>query len=916
MADGLAFGPFCLFPTARLLTRDGKPVEVGGRSFDLLVVLTEQPGRVVSKRELLRRVWSDVVVEDGSLRFHLAGLRKTLGDGENGLRLIATQVGVGYAFVAPITAIGNSGAVSRTKAFDEQLAPGQPNRPTNFPPRLARLIGREQDIALLTKRIPTTPIFSIVGPAGVGKTSLAVELGHRLGHSFDERLVFVDFSLLENADIVPAMIAGAMGIPVQSDDPLAVILGHVRDQRILLILDNCEHVIDAAAATVERLADEAPEVRIVTTSREPLRVRGENVHRLNALAYPDNSADLSLSELLNYPAIELFCDRASAADSSFIVDEDAARLIGGMCHRLDGMALPIELTAVRVATHGLSATAAQLGERFNLGWPGRRTAQPRQQTLQATLDWSYGLLTPSEQSVLERLSIFVGPFSLDAALDIAVDDAIGSDEVVTVLDELILKSLISPNRSAQQGTYRLLEMTRAYARQKLATRGASCPSAVARRHASFFLSELEAIAGHGEAELQDQGPLRQQLGNIRSALDWSFGPGGDLRLGVRLAAASAPVFQNLSHLLECRVWCSRALEEIEERDRGAVLEMELQGALGISLMFTRGNSPAAGSAFSRALDIALSLGDQWNQLRILGGLHIFHERIGEYETAMTYAQRAVEVAEAIGDDEARGVAYSLSGISLHLAGDQRRAREALELSLAKSLASHRSRTIRYGFDHKNRSGIALARTLWLSGDTDGAKAVARRSVRDASQLNHPVTRCIALIWALDVYLWARDFAAAEESLAAFAECAEANAFNPYIAAADGYRGALAIEQGRPTDIALDLVSQSLTRLHGTRYELLTTLFSITLVRGLILRDRFSEARTLVEATIARGEANGEAFAYPELLRVKSRLLRDADGDAPGSARILDEAGRLAERQGAVGWLSLINSDRAALTVSV
>ncbi|RYF30552.1 MAG: tetratricopeptide repeat protein [Comamonadaceae bacterium] len=645
------------------------------------------------------------------------------------------------------------------------------------------------------------------------------------------------------------------------------------------------------------------------------RVRGENVHRLNALAYPDNAAELGLSELLAYPAIELFCDRATAADSSFIVDEDAARLIGGMCHRLDGMALPIELTAVRVATHGLSATAAQMGERFNLGWAGRRTAQPRQQTLQATLDWSYGLLTPSEQSVLERLSIFVGPFSLDAALDIAVDDAIGSNDVVKALDELISKSLISPNRSAQQGTYRLLEMTRAYARQKLSSRGVSCPSALARRHASFFLSELEATAGRGEAELQDLSSLRQQLGNIRSALDWSFGPNGDLRLGVRLAAASAPVFQNLSHLLECRIWCSQALEKIEDRDRGAILEMELQGALGISLMFTRGNSPAAGSALSRALDIALSLSDHWNQLRILGGLHIFHERIGEYETAATYAERAVEVAETIGEDEARGVAYSLLGISQHLAGDQQRARKALELSLAKSLASHRSRTIRYGFDHKNRSGIALARTLWLSGDTEGAKAVAQQSVREASQLDHPVTRCIALIWALDVYLWAGEFAAAEEALAAFAECAEANAFSPYIAAADGYRGAIAIEHDRPTDAALDLVSQSLTRLHATRYELLTTLFSIMLVRGLILRDRFVEARTLVEATIARGEANGEAFAFPELLRLKAKLLHDAEGDAPGSVQVLEKAAWLAKTQGALAWLSLVEADRAAVAVS-
>ncbi|MGF7056179.1 putative ATPase/DNA-binding winged helix-turn-helix (wHTH) protein [Bosea sp. OAE752] len=903
------FGPFCLSPTERLLTRDGRPVDMGGRSFDLLVVLTEQPGRVLSKRELLKRVWSDVVVEDGSLRFHMAGLRKLLGDGEGGARYIATQVGVGYAFVAPVERVDPLG-VSVPPSIPDEATERISADTTNLPPRLPRLIGRERDVRILVERVADTPLFTIVGSAGVGKTSLAVEIGHQLSPHFDGKIAFVDFSMLENPTVVPSMIAGAMGITVQSEDPLAVILGHIRDRRFLLVLDNCEHVIEPTANIIERIVDEAPNTRVLATSREPLRIRSEHVHRLDALAYPENPADLSLEQLLEFPAVQLFCERAAAADSSLEIDEESARLIGGMCHRLDGMALPIELAAVRVATHGISATARQLGERFSLGWSGRRTAQPRQQTLQATLDWSYDLLSRTEQVVLERLAIFVGPFSIDAALDVAADTEIGSNEVAVALDELTSKSLISPNRSRVSGTYRLLEMTRAYAREKLHARGRDPYVAAARRHASYFLGELEAIGRSDEDLLQDPRPLRLQLGNIRSALDWCFSRTGDIKIGVRLAAASAPVFQNLSHLLECRSWCARALSELADPQRGTAIELELQGALGISLMFTRGNSAAAGNALARALEIATDLEDHWSQLRMLGGLHIFHERIGEYQTAMLHARRAVEVAEAIGEPEAIGVANSLSGISHHLAGDQLRARLELELALETSPPSQRSRTTRYGFDHRNRSAIALARALWLTGHSARASAVARQTVREAAQLDHPVTHCIALIWSLAVYLWMDELDSAQDALDAFTECAEVNALGPYIAAAGGFRGELAIQRGGPGEAlgAIEAIEESLSRLRAIRYELLTTPFSLALARGLMQCTRYQEARELIEATVARCNGNGERFALPELLRVKAQLLCRVDGDVSASETLLKEALDLAREQGSRAWELRITAD--------
>ncbi|ASG24873.1 ATP-binding protein [Nitrospirillum viridazoti] len=898
----VTFGPFRLTVGERLLTRDGAPVEIGGRTFDLLVALVEQPGRVLAKRDLLKRVWPDVVVEDGSLRFHMAGLRKLLGDGENGARYIATQVGVGYAFVATLQRAAPVAEASPVAApLPRDGGSYSMEAAGRLPARLPRVFGRDTDVHLLTGRIPETPLFTIVGAAGVGKTTLAVEVGHMLMPHFAGKVRFVDLATLEDPALLASAIAGALGALVQSEDPMAVILGHIRQEHLLLILDNCEHLVDAVSRVVERLMDAAPHVHIVATSREPLRVRAEHVHWLGSLAYPDTAVEgLSLDALLAFPAVALFVERASAGNSALRFDVDAVRVVSDMCGRLDGMALPIELTAVRVAAHGLEATAQLLGERFSLAWAGRRTALPRQQTLQATLDWSYNLLPEAERLTLERLSVFLGPFSIDAALQVVTDEEVPTDAAVLALDELTTKSLISPDRLGNASTYRLLEMTRAYAREKLLGRGPQAFQAVARRHAAFFVAKLEEPAFSDRRCLDRFHYFSRQLGNIRSALDWSFGPDGDVALAVRLAAASVPVFTNMSLLVECRDWCARAVAHLDGH-RDTAVEIEIQAALGLALMFTRGNSEAAETALRRALAVATTLGDHWNQLRLLGRLQIFHERIGDYATAHGWADMAVKVAGVIDTPEAAAVAASLAGISHHLAGDQSRARQELEFSIRQSMPSDRRWTVYFGFDHRNRSGIALARTLWLLGLADQARAVAARTVREAAGLEHAVTHCIALLWTLSVDLWAGDLEKAEVSLANFARAAEVNALGPYIAASGGLRGELAIQRGHVGE-ALDWLEESLARLRAARYELLTTTFSLALAQGLMLSGRQEEALDLVDAAVGRCAGNGELFSMPELLRVKADVLRALpDRDPAEVEALLQDALAWSRRQAAKAW---------------
>lgn len=896
----IAFGRFCLSPRERLLTCDGIPMPIGGRSIDLLSALVAEPGRVVTKRELLQRVWPDVVVEEGSLRFHMAALRKILGDGIDGARFISTKVGVGYAFVMPVHEQEDEAELLRPAAPVRSSA-ATPSSVGNLPMRLTRLVGREADIELLIDRLAETRLYSIVGAAGVGKTALAVEIGHIALPDFAGKARFVDFGALEDPALVASAIANALRLPVQADDPMTVILGHLRSERILLILDNCEHVIGEVASVVERIGEAAPDVRILATSREPLRVLDEHVHWLGPLAYPAESADMSLDDLVRFPAVALFIERAVAAHSGLAMDLPAVREVAEICRRLDGMALPIELIAVRVATHGLEATSRLIGERFSLAWTGRRTAVRRHQTLQATLDWSYDLLSDAERRTLEKLSVFLGAFSMDAALHVVIDETIDAGAAATALDGLTAKSLVALDRGTSHNPYRLLEMTRAYAREKLDARDKGLAVAIAGRHAAYYQKLLEDVLAPDGSLSKSTARIDGQIGNIRSALGACFDPGGDRSLGARLAAVSAPIFFNMSLLGECRFWCASAVAALDESLVGTGIELELQAALGLTLMFTRGNSEVVETALRRALDIAVALGDAWKQLNLLGRLHIFHERIGDYATAHQWARMALAVAEGIGDPEAIAVASSFCGISLHLAGDQLQARDHLERSIRLGLPSERWRTIHYGFDHRNRSLIALARTFWLLGYADRARSLAEEAVEIAARLDHPTTHCIALIWALPIYVATGDFAKAAQTLDTLAAVSEINGFGPYIAAVGGLRGNQAVRLGRAEE-ALAGLEESLARLRAARYELLTVSLSISLSLALLMVGRLSEACQLLNELIDRCNANDERIYMPDLLRLKARVLARSGTAQPDEIEaLLEEALSCSRRQGALAW---------------
>lgn len=432
----LCFGDFVLAPDERRLTRDGVPIELGGRSFDLLLALIEQPGRIIPKRELVQRVWPDVSVEEVALRFHMTRLRKALGDGHGDRRLITTQVGVGYGFV---------GVITRAEA---RSIPPQPNdvRPKiTLPSRSDRLIGRETELRALGEHAAGVGLLTISGPAGVGKTALAIEIAHDLGPGFADGATFVDLAAVPSPDMLIPAVATALGLMVAANSPISVVLDYLRDRRLLLILDTVEHLIEATASLCERIIATAPNVQILATSRQPLRARNERVHRL--APHPPSAS------------IELFMHHVSTAGGLVDALGSDALAIAELCRRLGGLALPIEIAAIRAATHGIDATSKMLGDHLSLFWPGRRTAAPHQQTLKASLDWSFDLLSVAEREVLERVSTLDATFSLETAFAAVSDVPLDRATLAAMLDDLTDKSLIL----VDAGLYRCPEMIRLYA---------------------------------------------------------------------------------------------------------------------------------------------------------------------------------------------------------------------------------------------------------------------------------------------------------------------------------------------------------------------------------------------------------------------------------------------------------------------
>jgi predicted ATPase/DNA-binding winged helix-turn-helix (wHTH) protein len=874
-AQVVSFGPFRLLTGQRMLMEGEKRIRLGSRALEILLLLVERAGELVGKQELIDRVWPNIVVDEAALRVHIGVLRKVLGDGQGGVRYVENVVGRGYRFVAPVAHHAADASQRFSMAADCR---------DNLPAPISRMIGRSTIVGNLAARATQQRFVTIVGPGGIGKTTVALAVADKLLHRHGYRACFVDLATLSDSLLVPGTLASLLGLGVLSRDAVPSLIAFLKDTQMLIVLDNCEHVVGAAAALAETLVREAPGVHLLATSREPLRSEGEWVHRLSALEVPPPSARLNAIAALAIPAVQLFVERAMASLDSFELSDADVPIIGDICRRLDGIPLAIELVAARVDHLGLHGLAARLGDGIAIPTKGRRTVSPRQQSLPATLDWSYGLLSETEQLVFRRIAVFRAGFDLAAANVIVSDDDIPAAGVLENLLSLADKSLVTVDVADEEVAYRLLETTRAYALEKL--RASAENGAISRRHAAYFCTVWEQAKTQGRGNAEWLAIYGRKIDDVRAALDWCFSPDGDAALGAGLAVASTPLWFRLSVLDEFAQRLRLALRTPDTaRALDPALDMHLNTLLGCALLWT-GGGPGMAAAFHRALELADRLGDTAALCDALHGLGWSSLLAGDYRSAVGFIERAHLGSIAL-DGAAALMNLRLMALAYHGTGDQPSALAHAERALNRVRIKAPANASAHHVDARVAINAILSRILWVQGFPDRAASMARESLEGALSVGHTLSSLFALWQGCTVFLWTGDMAEADRLVTMLVDHSARHSLVRGQYWGRCFRTVLEVRRGSTTGIA------------ARRDELLRDprcdLPDVELLGTLIEELAGAEA-------IGRAESGQAGWCAAEILRAKGTIaLRQDASNAVAAEGLFRRSLDLARQQGALSW---------------
>ena len=872
----IRFGPFELHRSRRMLREGGNPVRLGSRAFEILTALIERPGEVVTKQELVARAWPDMFVESSNLRVHIAALRKVLRDDQVATRYIRSVSGHGYSFIAPVSLISRA---DPARSSDPLLS---------LPPLLTKVIGRAEAIHAIAKQVKERRLVSIVGPGGIGKSTVALAAAEQLAPLYSNKLHFVDLSVIDDSMLIPAAVATAIGVSAPASNPVKSMIAHLRSIRMLLVLDNCEHVIEGAAQLVEPLLQGATGVDILVTSREPLLLQGESVYRLDSLRTPQPLVELTAAEVRTHSAVELFLERATGKPEDYILTDADARDVAAICSRLDGIPLAIELAAARVDLLGIRGLAAQLDGRLLLLSKGRRTAQPRHQSLRAMLDWSYETLPPREQTILRRVSVFRGSFSARAATKVVADDTVEPNAVDDGLIVLAGKSLVTGEFSANSGYYRLLQTTRTYGLEKLETDPIEC-AATLGRHAEHLCSELTNAQAEWETMPRSQWMTQygRMIDDVRAALEWAFGPGGDVALGAALTAASLPFGFQLAQIDEFMRRAERALQTLAGLTPAQpVAEVRLTVALANLLCNTGASDARVQEFLTRAASLAERIGIAKVQVEPLTSQAVFQLELGNYSGAVEACEILAQTADASGDPLAVLLAERASAQAHHFVGNHRHSRV-----LAERVLRHPARTIPLAYSQtsvdKNVSmRIILARILWLQGSPDSALEVVEESLRLAAS-DRPFAMCQALaLAACPITLWRGD-RSADLHIESLLQFSSRYTLHKWHSLGLYFQSIREVRAATESPNALELLDSSVGPTSIMHRDLLATL----------------SGRWIDEATIARAQSGASGWCAPEVLRMSAELELRRPGTQRGmlaEARLMESI-QLARKQQAPAW---------------
>ena len=661
---------------------DGEPAKLGARAFDVLLTLVERRHRIVSKRELLTLAWHGLVFEENNLQVQVVALRKLFGP-----QAIATVPGRGYRFTLAVAGgpagapPDSGGARPRTEAAPRTLSRD-----------VVPLFGRDRDIAALSARIADGRVVTIVGAGGIGKTRVAQALVAQQAERWRDGAWFVELAPVSDPALVASTIAATLGLDLGEGRSATDLAARMAPLEALLVIDNCEHLVEAVSEVVERIVAGAPQVRVLATSQELLKVAGEHVFRLETLSVPEAE---TAHDIASYGAVQLFLERVRALVPNFTVQASNRQAIVEICRRLDGLPLAIELAAARVPVLGVDGLRDHLGERFRVLTGGARMALRKHQTLRAALDWSHELLSPAERVVFRRLGVFAGGFTLELGQLVAADERIDGWAVLEQLAHLVEKSLVNAEGGEDGGVprYGLLETARAFALEQLAAAGEA--EAWMRRHAEVMRDYVDTIHRQRWTLSMAAGVVAtRELDNLRAALDWALAERGDRLLAIDLLARSTVMWNR------------------------ARLTKEAYARIQAMLPLPSGLGARREADFCRAQ-------------ATLGSEH------ANREADWQAARRAESLYRQLGDDE--GLAAVLLPLAVIAAkrGDGQAAEQAL--SEADTLIGTDGPLLK-------RVSAAVCRTMcciWR-GDYEGAIAASRRQVALYRDAGHRIGESIAL----------------------------------------------------------------------------------------------------------------------------------------------------------------------------
>lgn len=895
-----AFGPFVLVPARQSLLQGDNAVRIGRRAFDILMALVERPGQIVSKRQLMTLVWPDVVVDDGNLKVNMAALRRTLGDETGAPTYIATITGRGYRFIAPVQVSVLSALPPSTSSPQKRLH--------NLPTGTTRIFGRADAIEAIWRELGDARVVSIVGAGGIGKTTVALAVAERAIRVFRDGVWLVELALLKDPDLIPSAIAAAIGVVNQVPTPLDAVCEFLGSREILLVLDSCEHIIDATAASVQEILTRTSGVKVLVTSREPLMVDAERVRRLRGLETPSGASAMNAEEALAFPAIQLFVDRASERVDSFQLSDADAPAVAEICRRLDGVALAIELAATRTDAFGVSGLLKQLDDRLRL-LVGRRAGPERHRTLAATLDWSYSLLPMDEAALLRAVSVFAGVFNIDGAAAVSnIDDT----KVAELLAQLAAKSLMVIDLDTTGIAYRLLETTRTDCFERMAACGED--QVVRQRHAVHVCLVLERATSEWAKRPAMEWALDygRVLDDLRDALSWTGIDPSNRSLRIRLTLAGILLWNHFSLTGECRAHVAQAVADFEAAGlAGTSFEMKLKLWLGGSTMVTSDFKPQTLEAMRRALEIAVETGNTDYRLRCLSAIALYELWTGGHEAGLRTIEEFMSVAAA-GDPSALPEGHVHAAIAELFLGRLEGARQRLESLRSTDLRYFdRSYGVRFLADTQSLLESVLAHVQWLMGYPDTAARTAAAAIDSARPTQHHLSLNTALSYACPIYYWSGQDDTCDLYATMLDEHVKRHGIVSRRPVAMFYHAALACTVGDVASGSVEALQRAVEEFRSINYLTRMPYYLGVVAQALVRQGRLGEAEAVVLEAIHAAQAQGERWCLPEVLRIQALVAR-GQGRLRQAEAMLLESMQVAQETQALSWRLRSANDLAML----